>query len=131
MREAIEGLQRGFVPLGVPDLPVIARLAGRADAQDDAVQQKLPPQTLIFDDAGIGQKFLQVDAHALRVGGVGGAEIDQQHADALRPDVGRGLCSFDGNDRCHDAGGFARCTILVKIMAVSLLSPIARRPGEP
>ena len=82
-----DGLERRFVLLGVPDLPVVARLAARAGAQDDAVQRQLPQQALVFDHAGIGQELLEIDAHAPRIRGVGGAEIDQQHADALRPDV--------------------------------------------
>jgi len=36
------GLDRGFVFLGVPDFLVIARLARRAGAQDDSVQHQLP-----------------------------------------------------------------------------------------
>ncbi len=48
---------------------------------------------LILDHPGVGQEFLEIDAHALGVGGVGGAEIDQQHADALRLDLGCRPCT--------------------------------------
>src|SRR5204863_2561825 len=51
---------------------------------------------------------------------VGRAEIDQQDADALRPGFRHGLRICYGSDRGHDFSGFARCTILVKIMAGSI-----------
>ena len=91
---ARDGLQRGFVLLGVPDLLVVARLAAGADAQDDAVEDQLPQQPLILDHARIGEKFLEIDPHAPGVGGVGGAEIDQQHADAFRPGCRRRVSHF-------------------------------------
>jgi hypothetical protein len=80
-------------------------------------------QSLVFDHPGVGQEFPEIDANAARIGGVGGAEVDQENADALRPEVGRSLGSLDGNDRAHDIDGFARRVILVKITAVSILSP--------
>ena len=86
---ARNGLERRFVFLGVPDFPVVARLAGRAGAQDDAVQRQLPQQPLILDHPRIGQEFLEIDPHAAGVGGIGRAEIDQQNADALRTGAGR------------------------------------------
>ncbi len=76
-----DGLERGFVLLVVPDLGVVARLAPRPDAQDDAVEHELPQRALVLDHPRIAEEFLEVAAHGLRVGGVGGAEIDQQHAD--------------------------------------------------
>ena len=88
---ARDRLQRGFVLLGVPDLPVVARLAAGTDAQDDAVQDQLPAQPLILDHARIGEEFLQIDPHAPGVGGIGRAEIDQQHADAFRFGSGAGF----------------------------------------
>jgi hypothetical protein len=119
---ARNGFQRRFVVLGVPDFQVIARLAAGTDAQDDAVQHQLPQQPLIFDHPRIGQKFLEIDAHAPRIRAVGGAEIDQEHADPFRLHLGHSRRSLDGNNRCHDITGFARCTMLVKIMALSILS---------
>ena len=114
---ARDGLQRRFVFLGVPDFQVVARFAPRAGIQDDAVQRQLPQQALIFDHPRIGQEFLEINPHAFGVGAVRRAEIDQQHADALRPRLGRGLRFSDGNDHAHDASGFARWPILVKITA--------------
>ena len=87
---ARNGLQRRFVFLGVPDLLVVAGFAPRTRVQDDAVQRQLPQQSLVFDHPRIGQEFLEVNPHAPGVGAVGRAEIDQQHADALRPRLGRG-----------------------------------------
>ena len=117
---ARDGLERGFVFLGIPDFPVVARLAAGANAQDDAVEDQLPPQALILDHARIGKEFLQVKPHAFGVRGVGGAEIDQQHADAFRLGCRHRLCTSNGNDHGHDFSGFARCIFLVKQTAGSL-----------
>ena len=48
-------------------------------------------QALIFDHAGIGQEFLEVDPHAGRIRRIGRAEIDQENADAFRRNAGREL----------------------------------------
>jgi hypothetical protein len=83
----------------IPDLGVIARLAPRPDRQDDAVEHELPDDALVLDHARIGEELLEIAAHRGRVGAVGGAEIDQQHAD-LAARRGRGPGRIDG-----DGGG--------------------------
>src|SRR5262249_58948978 len=47
------------------DLQIVARPGARAGAQDDAVQDQLPEQTLVLDHARVGEKFPEVGAHAL------------------------------------------------------------------
>ena len=92
-----DGLERGFVLLLVPDLGVVARLAARADAQDDAVERELPHQALVLNHARIGEELLEIAAHRCGVGAVGGAEIDQQYADlAAHGGHGHGRINGDG-----------------------------------
>ena len=74
--------QRRFIPVGIPDFQIILRLLGGTDLQHDAVEDDLPDQSVVLDHARIGQDLSQIDAHALCVGGVRRAEIDQQNADA-------------------------------------------------
>ena len=128
---ARDRLERGFVLLGVPDLLVVARLAAGADAQDEAIEDDLPEQALIFDHARIGKEFLQIDPHAAGVRRIGGAEVDQQHADALRQGCRRRLGMSNGGGRGHDGDGFARCTILVKARDGSIRLPIDAGWEEP
>jgi len=114
------GLQRRLVLLRVPDLPVIGRFSSRARAQDDAVENQLPEQPLLLDHPRIGEKFLQIDAHAPGVGAIGRAEIDQEHADPRLPRRGGGRQGFDCNRLRHGVRGFARATILVKLAVPSI-----------
>jgi hypothetical protein len=77
-------LQRRLVLVRVPDFLVVARLARRPEDENDAVENQLPEQSLLLDHAGVRQELAQIDAHALRIGRVGRAQIHQQHADALQ-----------------------------------------------
>ena len=105
----------------VPDLLVIARLGPRPGVEDDAVQDQLPQQALILDHARIGQELPQIDPHAPGVGGVGRAEIDQEHADMRQLRCGCCLHALDGDGARHVCG-FARLTILVKSGTLSIVS---------
>ncbi len=67
----------------VPDFLVVARLAARAQRQNDAVEHDLPEQRIVLDHAPVGEKLLQIAAHGGRIGRIGRAEIDQKHADAV------------------------------------------------
>jgi uncharacterized MAPEG superfamily protein len=124
---ARDRLQGRLVLLDIPDFQVVARLGGRTGAQDDAVEDRFPQQPLILDHARVGQEFLEVNPHAVGVGGIGRAEIDQEHADTFRPGFRRSGAS-NGNDHGH-VGAFARCTILVKTTGGSLLSHPLRVGG--
>ena len=100
-----DGLERGFVLVLVPDLGVVARLAARADAQDDAVERELPHQALVLDHARIGEELLEIAAHRRGVGAVGGAEIDEEHADlAADGGDGPGRIDRDGTGGCDRRG---------------------------
>src|SRR3546814_3286093 len=49
---------------------------------------------IYLDHASVGEKFGEIAPHRLRLGRVGGAEVDQQHAD-----IGRG-----GHSGCAERG---------------------------
>src|SRR5262249_17988299 len=94
-----DGLEWGFVFFVIPDLGVVARLPTRPDGQDDAGENELPQRPLILDHPRIGKKFLEIAAHGGRIGGLRGAEIDQQHADlggCGGRTIGRGGRTLDG-----------------------------------
>ena len=78
-----EGLDRQLVRLAVPDCLIIVRFAPRAQRQDDAVENELPQQRVVFDDARISEKLFQIAPYGWRIGRIGRAEIDQKHADAV------------------------------------------------
>ena len=80
-----DGLDRRFVPLTIPDFPVVAHFAPRAERQNDAVENDLPQQRILFDHARIGEEFLEIAPHRRGIGGIRRAEIDQKHADARSP----------------------------------------------
>ncbi len=107
-----DGLERQLVLLVVPDFLVVARFAPRTHRQNDAVEQELPEQRIPFDDARVGEEFLQIASHRLGLGGIGRAEIDEQHADTRRGGhrlVGRAdksVCrSAALRSECRGAGG--------------------------
>jgi hypothetical protein len=66
-----------------PDRRVFLRRRAAAQRQDHRAQQHLPDGLRNFDDARIGQEFGEIAAHRARGRGVGRAEIDQQHTDAM------------------------------------------------
>ncbi len=71
-----------------PHLLIGMRRLGRARAQDDAAQDRLPDQRRNLHHAAIRQKLAQIAPHRPRIGRVGRAQIDQQHADPPRRDRG-------------------------------------------
>jgi len=66
------------------------------------MKNDLPDQSIVLDHPRIGQEFAQIDAHALRIGRVGRAEIDQQDTDARGRCLRGGTMGIEGNDGCHD-----------------------------
>src|SRR5260221_524751 len=78
---ASDGLERRFVAFVVPDPGVVGRLFPWPDRQDHAVWHDLAEQGLILDLPPIAEKFLEIAPHGGGIGGLGRAEIDQQHAD--------------------------------------------------
>jgi hypothetical protein len=81
-----------------PDRLVGAGRAARAHAQDDAVQDQPPDRPRHLDHARVVQELRQVAAHGGRRRGIGGAEVQHQHAEALRRAVleaGHVLVSHD------------------------------------
>ena len=76
--------ERAVVGLGVPDPAVVGAGGERAPAEDDEMQQRLPLPGRVVDDAAIGQELAEVAAHRPVVGGVGGAEVGEDDADAGR-----------------------------------------------
>jgi hypothetical protein len=77
------GAQIALIEILVPDL-----LIGLADplgsgVENNAEQNRIPERARPFDDALVGQEFLEVTPHGAVVGTVGGAEIDEQDADLL------------------------------------------------
>src|ERR1019366_7031322 len=109
---ARHGLERRFIALLVPDLVVIAALTAGAHRQDDEVEHQPPLDAVFLDDAAVGEKLLQVAAHRPVIGGVGRAEIDQQHADAAARHWGCG--------RAHDLPSFGSAP-----GATSLTAPLS------
>src|SRR5262245_35820124 len=99
-----DGLERRLVLLEIPDFLVVERLPRRADAQDDAVEDRLPDQALVLDHAAVGEKFLEIDAHTPGVAGIGRAEVDQENADALRLDGWRCTGIFERYNHAHPCG---------------------------
>src|SRR5690606_30434362 len=85
-----------------PDLPIGVRALAGADSQDHPVQGEPPKPARRFDHARIAQKLRQEAAHRRRRGGVGRAEIDQQHAEAFR----RAMAVLGGAEVLH--GGTLR-----------------------
>ncbi len=82
---ARDGLERGFVPLAIPDRVIVAALGARTRGQDDAVEHELPEERIVLDHARVGQELPQVAAHRPEIGRVRRSEIDEQHADPSRP----------------------------------------------
>jgi hypothetical protein len=77
------GAQITLVEIVVPDFFI-----GLADAlgpgvENNAEKNRIPERAGPFDDALVGQEFLEVAPHGPVVGAVGGAEIDEQDAHLL------------------------------------------------
>ena len=70
--------RRAFVG---PHLAIGFRRLSRPGAQDDAVQDRLPRDCGDFDDARVAEEFGEIAPDRARLGRVGRAEVDQQHAD--------------------------------------------------
>ena len=77
-----DGLERTLVALAVPDLGVIPALPARPHGQNDQVEDRPPLPARHLDDARVGEELLEVAAHRPIAGGVGRAEVQEQHADA-------------------------------------------------
>ena len=86
---ARDRLERTLIALVVPYGGVVLAFAARAHGEDDQVEDRPPLPARHLDDAFVRQEFLQVAAHRPVVGSIGGAEIEQQHADA--PATGGGM----------------------------------------
>src|SRR6185437_11385601 len=127
---ARDGLQRRLVALLVPDFSVVTRLGGRARAQDDAIQDQLPDETLILDHARVRQELVEINPHAPGVGGVGCAEVNEEHADMRRPSCRRSLRALDGNGRAHGGVDSRKGTVLVKLTGPSIVSAQSRGDGR-
>jgi hypothetical protein len=73
-------------------LGVLARRLGRANAQDDAVQDRPPEQARDLDDARIAQELGEIAANGRRRRRVGGAEIAEDDGGRRR-----GPCAYAGS----------------------------------
>src|SRR5262249_31180250 len=100
-----EGGERGFVAFVVPDPGVVARFFAWPNRQDHGVEDELPQRPLILDHPRVAEKFLQIAPHGSGIGGLGRAEIDEQHAD-----LAAGNCLVDvGNRGGRGRRGFVHC----------------------
>ena len=79
-------LERPLVALPVPDLGVVLPLETRPHGENDQVEDRPPLPARHLDDARVGEELLEVAPHGAIAGAVGGAEIQQQHADAATAD---------------------------------------------
>ena len=76
------GLERALVELLVPDRLIGMARGERPLAQNDELQERLPEPGRIVDHPAVRQELVQVAPHRPVVGGVGRAEIEQDHANA-------------------------------------------------
>ena len=124
-----DGLERELVALDVPDLAVVLGFDPRPDRQDDAVEHGLPDQPLVLDHPRVGQEFLEIAPHRRRVGGVRGAEIDQQHADRGRGGFRqrrRGRLRSRRRDRSATLRSWRQSYAMAAAIAC-----VVRRPADP
>jgi hypothetical protein len=57
----------------------------RALGEDDEIEDRPPQEPRRLDDAPVGEELLQVAAHGPVARSLGGAEIEEEHADPPRP----------------------------------------------
>ncbi len=95
-----DGFEGTFVEFLVPDLFIGMATALGPLGQDDAIENEPPKDAIGFDNAGIGQEFLQVAPHRPIRCGLGGAEVDEQNTD---------LAGLDGRMISGQLNGRALC----------------------
>ena len=83
-----DGFERALIALLVPDRVIILALGAGTDREDDEIEDRPPDQARDFNDALIGQEFLEIAPHGPVIGGVGRAQIEQQNADLADADDG-------------------------------------------